>query len=65
MSAQACGSLISLLEDGVGDAKGIICVGATIGELGLVNDIPRMTTVKVLCDEATLYSLSEWLVLKW
>ena len=52
------GSLISLLEDGVGDATGIICVGATIGELGLVNDIPRMTTVMVLSDDATLYSLS-------
>jgi SulP family sulfate permease len=59
------GSLISLLEDGVGDATGIICVGATIGELGLVNDIPRMTTVKVLSDEATLYSLSreKWICL--
>lgn len=59
------GSLISLLEDGVGDATGLICVGATIGELGLVNDIPRMTTVKVLSDEATLYSLSreKWISL--
>jgi CRP-like cAMP-binding protein len=53
------GSLISLLEDEAYDATGSICPGAVIGELGLVNGIPRMTTVKVLSEDATLYSLSQ------
>ena len=59
------GSLISVLEDEVGDATGSICPGAVIGELGLVNAIPRLTTVKVLSEEATLYSLSreKWQIL--
>ncbi|KAL3808111.1 hypothetical protein ACHAXA_001017, partial [Cyclostephanos tholiformis] len=52
------GTLISLLEDEASDATGSICPGAVIGELGLVNGIPRMTTVKVLSEDATLYSLS-------
>ena len=59
------GSLISLLEDEVVDATGSICPGAVIGEMGLVNAIPRLTTVKVLSEEATLYSLSQekWIML--
>ncbi len=59
------GSLISLLEDEVADGTGSICPGAVIGELGLVNAIPRLTTVKVVSEEATLYSLSreKWQIL--
>ncbi len=52
------GSLISL-EDYASDATGSISPGAVIGELGLVNGIPRMTTVKVISEDATLYSLSQ------
>jgi CRP-like cAMP-binding protein len=59
------GSLISLLEDEVADVTGSIRPGAVIGELGLVNAIPRLTTVKVVSEEATLYSLSreKWQIL--
>ena len=46
------------LEDYASDATGSISPGAVIGELGLVNGIPRMTTVKVISEDATLYSLS-------
>ncbi|KAL3786183.1 hypothetical protein HJC23_001259 [Cyclotella cryptica] len=58
------GSLISLLEDEHG-ATETIHPGSTIGELGLVNGSPRLTTVKVLSNEAILYSLSKerWLEL--
>ena len=58
------GTLISLLEDEMG-ASETICPGSTIGELGLVNGIRRLTTVKVLSDKATLYTLSKenWNVL--
>ena len=58
------GSLVSLLEDEHG-ATETIHPGSTIGELGLVNELHRFTTVKVLSSEAILYSLSKkrWLVL--
>ncbi|KAL7528219.1 hypothetical protein ACHAXR_002330, partial [Thalassiosira sp. AJA248-18] len=52
------GELISLLEDEQG-ATETICPGSSIGELGLVHGIHRLTTVKVLSDEAILYSLSK------
>eukprot|EP00956_Cyclotella_meneghiniana_P016751 scaffold26695_cov71-Cyclotella_meneghiniana.AAC.12 len=52
------GTLISLLEDEHG-ATETICPGSTIGELGLVNDSYRFTTVKVLSDEAVLYTLTK------
>lgn len=52
------GSLISLLEDEHG-ATETICPGSTIGELGLVNDTYRFTTVKVLSSEAVLYTLTK------
>lgn len=51
------GTLISLLEDEHGATESI-CAGSTIGELGLVNGIQRLTTVKVTSNEAILYSLS-------
>lgn len=58
------GSLVSLLEDEHG-ATETIHPGSTIGELGLINESHRFTTVKVLSSEAILYSLSQqrWLVL--
>ena len=52
------GSLISLLEDEHG-ATETICPGSTIGELGLVNDTYRFTTVKVLSSQAVLYTLTK------
>lgn len=52
------GSLISLLEDEHG-ATETIHPGSTIGELGLVNESHRFTTVKVLSNEAILYSLTK------
>ncbi|KAL9185027.1 hypothetical protein ACHAXT_002804 [Thalassiosira profunda] len=51
------GDLLSLLEDEHGATESV-CSGSTIGELGLVSGIPRLTTVKVL-NEALLYSLSK------
>ncbi len=51
------GTLISLLEDDISSTESIIA-GSVIGELGLVNGTQRLTTVKVLSDEALLYSLS-------
>ena len=51
------GTLISLLEDDINSTESIIA-GSVIGELGLVNGTQRLTTVKVLSDEALLYSLS-------
>jgi SulP family sulfate permease len=58
------GSLISLLEDEHG-ATETIHPGSTIGELGLINECHRFTTVKVLSSEAILYSLTKekWLQL--
>jgi len=52
-----CGSLISSLDDENG-ATETIYPGSTIGELGLINGTERLTTVKVLSDEAVLYNLS-------
>jgi SulP family sulfate permease len=52
------GSLISLLEDVVRNSTESICPGAVIGESGLVNRNPRLTTVQVLSEDAILYSLS-------
>lgn len=51
------GSLISLLEDEHGATESIF-PGSTIGELGLVHGIRRLTTVKVTSSEAILYSLN-------
>ena len=58
------GNLISLLDDELGASESI-CPGSTIGELGLLQGIQRLTTVKVLSEEATLYSLSNesWIFL--
>lgn len=58
------GSLISLLEDEHG-ATETIYPGSTIGELGLVTQSHRFTTVKVFSSEAILYSLTneKWLQL--
>jgi CRP-like cAMP-binding protein len=52
------GSLISLLDDEHGATESIF-PGSTIGELGLLNGVHRLTTVKVISDEAILYSLSK------
>jgi len=52
------GSLISLLEDEQCAPESIL-PGSMIGELGLVNSTRRLTTVKVLSQEAILYSLSK------
>lgn len=58
------GKLISLLEDEHG-ATETIHPGSTIGELGLVNESFRFTTVKVLSSNAILYCLTneKWLQL--
>jgi len=57
------GKLISMLDDEIG-ASETICPGSTIGELGVVNGIHRLTTVRAV-KSATLYSLSKenWHVL--
>ncbi|KAL7554002.1 hypothetical protein ACHAWF_017366 [Thalassiosira exigua] len=51
------GTLMSF--DDEGGASESITPGSTIGELGLVNGIPHFTTIKVVSDQATLYSLSK------
>lgn len=50
------GTLISILEDDIGSTESIVA-GSVIGELGLVTGSRRLTTVKVLSDDAVLYSL--------
>lgn len=52
------GSLLSLLENEDG-ARETCFPGSVIGELGLVNGINRLTTVKVMSEKAVLYSLSK------
>lgn len=52
------GTLVSLLEDEKGATESI-CSGSMIGELGVVNNTRRLTTVKVFSQEATLYSMSK------
>ena len=51
------GQLISELENEAGTTE-IVPKGSMIGELGLVNGNPRMSTVKCLSKEAVLYSMS-------
>jgi SulP family sulfate permease len=52
------GMLVALLENEAGTSE-MIATGNTIGELGLVEGIDRMSSVKVLSDETVvLYSLS-------
>lgn len=51
------GQLIAELENEAG-TKERIPKGSMIGELGLVNGNPRMSTVKCLSKEAVLYSMS-------
>jgi len=59
MKLIASGSLISFIEDGSeAGAAETIHPGSTIGELGLVNGLHRLTTVKVVEDHTQLYSLS-------
>ncbi len=48
---------MSSLDDENG-ATETIYPGSTIGELGLINGTERLTTVKVLSEEAILYNLS-------
>lgn len=51
------GMLISELENEAGTTE-TISKGNLIGETGLVNDIPRMSSVRCLSEEAVVYSLS-------
>lgn len=51
------GKLISTLENEAGTREIIMC-GNTLGELGLIENVPRMSSVQCLSDEAVLYSLS-------
>jgi SulP family sulfate permease len=51
------GTLIALLENEAGTCE-TIASGNTIGELGLVEGISRMSSVKCLSEEVVLYSLS-------
>ena len=51
------GRLIAELENEAGTTE-IVPVGSMIGELGLVNGNPRMSTVRCLSKEAVLYSMS-------
>jgi len=53
------GKLMSMLDDEIGATSESICPGSTIGELGLVNGIHRLTTVRVVSEHATLYSLTK------
>lgn len=52
------GLLSASIENELG-ATETVSPGSTIGELGLVQGINRLTTVKVLSGEAVLYSLSK------
>ncbi|KAL7491920.1 hypothetical protein ACHAWT_001175 [Skeletonema menzelii] len=58
------GSLLSLLESEDG-ARESCYPGSIVGELGLLNGTRRLTTLKVVSDEAVLYSLckEKWEVL--
>lgn len=51
------GKLISTLENEAGTRETILC-GNTLGEVGLIEGVPRMSSVQCLSDEAVLYSLS-------
>jgi len=51
------GQLIAELENEAG-TKEIVPKGSMIGELGLVNGNPRMSTVKCVSEQAILYSMS-------
>jgi len=50
------GSLLSMLDDG--SCLEDIAAGSTIGELGLVHNIERLSTVTCVSDRAVLFSLS-------
>eukprot|EP00550_Attheya_septentrionalis_P000409 CAMPEP_0198293740 /NCGR_PEP_ID=MMETSP1449-20131203/18720_1 /TAXON_ID=420275 /ORGANISM="Attheya septentrionalis, Strain CCMP2084" /LENGTH=995 /DNA_ID=CAMNT_0043993451 /DNA_START=40 /DNA_END=3027 /DNA_ORIENTATION=- len=52
------GSLVALLEDETGTREDII-PGAVLGELGLVTDCVRLSTVECISEEAVLFSLSK------
>jgi sulfate permease, SulP family len=51
------GTLISILENEAGTNE-TISAGNTIGELGVMTDIPRLSSIQCLTDEAIVYSLS-------
>mmetsp|Transcript_46363 Transcript_46363/g.140419 ORF Transcript_46363/g.140419 Transcript_46363/m.140419 type:complete len:659 (-) Transcript_46363:267-2243(-) len=50
------GSLIALLENEAGTSETVTC-GNMIGELGLVQGVPRLSSVRCLSDEAVVYSI--------
>lgn len=52
------GELIAVLENEAGTVE-TISTGNTIGEVGLVLGLPRMSTVKCISDVAVLFSLSK------
>jgi SulP family sulfate permease len=51
------GTLIAVLENEAGTSE-MVTSGNTVGELGLVEGVPRMSSVQCLSKEAILYSLS-------
>jgi len=51
------GKLISTLENEAGTSETIVC-GNMLGEIGLIENVPRMSSVQCLSDEAVLYNLS-------
>jgi len=51
------GMLIALLENEAGTSE-TVASGNTIGELGLVEGVPRMSSVQAISERAILYSLS-------
>lgn len=51
------GMLISILENEAGTVE-TISVGNTIGELGVIEGVPRISTVKCMSEEAVVYSLN-------
>jgi SulP family sulfate permease len=52
------GTLIAVLENEAGTSE-MVTSGNTIGELGLVEGLPRMSSVQCLSKNAVLYSLSQ------
>lgn len=51
------GRLIAMLENEAGTSE-VVTPGNTIGELGLLQGLPRMSSVKCLSEKAVVYSLS-------
>lgn len=52
------GTLIAVLENEAGTSE-TIGAGNVIGESGVIEGVPRLSTVKCLTDEAVVYSLSK------